>query len=140
MKILDLVIVAALCAAPCVVAYDGNNTTQPIFFTEDEHGNNPRQWVGVNIGGELFAMPADEFLILDALTDIDGLTMAASDAQQCGELALLLCGEGNICCFCYSGNGNQSCSFSCQDSAGDCEPCPECGPDFDAAEISYLTE
>ena len=135
MKILDLVIEAALCAAPCIVAGHGNNpshgtnTTQPMFF----------QWVGVNIGGELFAMPADEYLILNALTDIDGLAMAASDAQQCGELALLLCGEGQICCFCYSGNGNQSCSFSCQDSAGDCEPCPECGPDFRDT-VSYLTE
>ncbi len=134
MKVLNLIALLAICAAPCLVASYAS-------VVPEQHGNNPNlEWVGVNIGGELFAMPADEYLILDALTDIGGLTMAASDAQQCGELALLLCGEGNICCFCYSGNGNQSCSFSCQDSAGDCEPCPECGPDFDAADISYLAE
>ncbi len=133
MKILDLVIVAALCSAPCIVAGYADDMT-------DEHGNNPTwQWVGVNIGGELFAMPADEYLILAALTDIDGLVMSAGNAQQCGELALLLCGEGNICCFCFSGNGNQSCSFSCQDSAGDCEPCPECGPDISTV-ADYLAE
>ena len=134
MKVLNLIALLAICAAPCLVASYAS-------VVPEQHGNNPNlEWVGVNIGGELFAMPADEYLILDALTDIDGLAVAASDAHQCGELALLLCGEGNICCFCYSGNGNQSCSFSCQDSAGDCEPCPECGPDFDAADISYLAE
>ena len=127
MKILDLVIVAALCAAPCIVAghgnspRHGNNTTQPIFF----------QWVGVDIGGELFAMPADEYLILSTLTDFGDMAMAAGgNAVDCGNLAVLICGEGQICCFCYSGNGNQSCSFSCQDAAGDCAPCPECGPDI----------
>ena len=136
MKILDLVIVAALCAAPCIVAGHGNNprhgtnTTQPMFF----------QWVGVNIGGELFAVPSDQYAILSALTDINGWQMAApSNAVACGELAILLCGEGQICCFCFSGNGQQSCSFSCQDDAGDCEPCPECGPDIRTV-ADYLAE
>ncbi len=104
--------------------------TQPLFF-HDDHGNSPTwQWVGVNVAGSLFAMPADEYLILATLTDLDGLAMAASNAGQCGELAILICGKGEICCFCFSGNGNQACSFSCQDAAGDCEPCPECGPDI----------
>ncbi len=135
MKVLRLLIVLTLCAAPCIVA-----GTQPIFFHDtDEHGNNPTwQWVGVNIGGELFAISNDEYLILAALADIDGLAIAAGNAQQCGELAVLICGEGQICCFCYTGNGNQSCSFSCQDDAGDCEPCPECGrssPDYSTLDL-----
>jgi len=38
MKVLRLLIVLALCAAPCIVA-----GTQPIFFHDvDDHGNNPR--------------------------------------------------------------------------------------------------
>jgi len=95
-----------------------------------ETGHHNNQWVGVNIGGSLFAVPADQYEILSALTDIDHWQMAPNNAAACGELAVLLCGKGQICCFCYSGNGQQSCSFSCQDSAGDCEACPECGPDI----------
>ena len=128
MKVLDLLIVAVLAVAPFVVLGaigDGGTPTGV-----DRHGNNPTwDWVGVNVGGELFAMPADEYLILSALTDIADAALAAGNAGQCGELAILICGEGQICCFCYSGDGVQSCSFSCQDAAGDCEPCPECGPD-----------
>ena len=108
------------------------------------HGNNPRHsnntWIGVNVAGTLFAMPEDEYLILAALTDIDHLSMAASNAAACGDLSILICGEGQICCFCYSGNGNQACSFSCRDEAGDCEPCPECGPDIAADYTATATE
>ena len=135
MKALNLIALLAICAAPCLVASYAS-------VVPEQHGNNPNlEWVGVNIGGELFAMPADEYLILSTLTDFGDMAMAAGgNAVDCGNLADLICSEGQICCFCYSGNGNQSCSFSCQDSAGDCEPCPECGPDFDAADISYLAE
>ncbi len=102
----------------------GQSNTQPIFF----------QWIGVNIAGTLVAFTPDEYAILSALTDIDSFAgRMLNNAGQCGELAVMLCGEGGICCFCYSGNGNQSCSFSCQDAAGDCEACPECGPDM----VSY---
>ncbi len=137
MKSFCLLIVLTLCAATYIVSAHSNNTTQPIFFHDvDDHGNSPAQpmvlqWVGVNIGGELFAMRSDEYLILAALTDIDGWQMVSpNNAAACGKLAVLICGEGQICCFCFTGNGQQSCSFSCQDLAGDCEPCPECGPDF----------
>jgi len=101
------------------------------------HGNNPHSnntWVGVDIGGTLIPIAADKYLILAALTDIDsfgeGEMVAPNNAAACGELSILICGEGQICCYCYSGNGNQSCSFSCRDESGNCEPCPECGPDI----------
>lgn len=117
----------------CSLAFGHSNNTT--------HGNNPTwQWVGVNIGGELFAMPGDEYLILSVLTDLDGLTMTSGNAQQCAELAILICGEGQICCYCFSGNGNQACSFSCQDSAGDCEPCPVCGPTSTLPILSVIAE
>ncbi len=109
--------------------------TQPLFFHDlDEHGNNPR-WVGLDVAGTLFAIPADAYVILSTLTGIEALAdggeaMAADGpAQQCAGLAILVCGEGMICCFCYAANGNAACSFSCRDEDGGCEPCPECGPD-----------
>ena len=107
--------------------------TQPL----DEHGNNPR-WVGLDVAGTLFAIEADAYVILATLIDLDALAavygegeaMAADGpAQQCAGLAILVCGEGQICCFCYATNGNAACSFSCRDEDGGCEPCPECGPD-----------
>ena len=92
-------------------------------------GQHNNQWVGVNIGGSLFAIPADQYEILSVLTDIDRWQMTPNNAAACADLAILICGEGRICCFCFSGNSNQSCSYSCWDEHGDCQPCPECGPD-----------
>ena len=90
------------------------------------HGNNPKfQWVGVNLAGITVALPGDVADYIAVLyPDVLG------PAEDCAELALQICGEGNVCCFCIIGhNGDHSCSFSCQDDNGDCEPCPECDDD-----------
>lgn len=92
------------------------------------HGNNPpQQWTGVTIADiDPFAIPTPlydymQLLIPDALCGV-------ADANACAELAISICGEGNICCFCVIGsNGDVACSFSCRDSEGNCEPCPTCG-------------
>ena len=139
-------VIIALCGT--VVAFGhSNNTRQALQDTTEafielaealpdgkkprKHGNNPWAWVGVNIGGEFFAMPGDEYLILAELGGFGDLALMANNAGACADLSILICGEGQICCFCYSGNGNQSCSFSCRDESGNCEPCPPCGPDLE---------
>ena len=42
--LLDTLFVAVLCVPACLVVAHSNNT-QPIFFLEDEHGNNPSEWI-----------------------------------------------------------------------------------------------
>lgn len=86
------------------------------------HGNNPYQWAGVNVGGIDFVVPGDVWEIMEVLAP-----GVFSPADDCLKTAIAGCGEGRICCYCMRGqNGSQSCFFSCQDSDGDCEPCPVC--------------
>ncbi len=98
-----------------------------------QHGNNPT-WIGVNIAGAIFAVEEDVYAMLAALTDITEWNEVGAGgddqgpAQDCAALAVLTCGEGRVCWVCYTSDGNQSCSFACQDEAGGCEPAPPCGP------------
>lgn len=89
------------------------------------HGNNPgNSWVGVSLGGIDFGMEPDVYTIVNTLwPDVLGV------ADDCANLAVRICGEGRVCCYCVVGsNGDTSCFFSCQDAEGHCEPCPECNP------------
>jgi hypothetical protein len=47
-----------------------------------------------------------------------------SPLTQCAETAIMVCGEGQVCCLCVY---DESCSFSCRDANGGCDPCPPCG-------------
>ncbi len=49
MKITDLLIVLALCVAPCLIYAHSNNTARPTFLI-DEHGNNPWVQAAVDFG------------------------------------------------------------------------------------------
>ena len=106
-------------------------------FAAPQHGNNPTidqhtnqestwDWYGVSFAGsELIAVPAGVYWMFDAL--IPGTMTEAGTGLDCGELALLICQDA-VCCVC-----TEPCSFSCQDSQGNCQPCPHCGesePDF----------
>jgi hypothetical protein len=102
----------------------------------EAHGNNPTwQWAGVNIAGTDMAIPGDLYIILQMLAP----GLCGELATGCADLAVTICGEGRVCCFCVVGsNGDESCFFSCQDSEGNCEPCPECNPS--AGDFSVLPE
>jgi len=95
-------------------------TTLAVGDGFDSHGNNPAPWLqGVSIAGVELALPADVVFALEVV--MGGEINPASD---CAELAMLICGEGRICCFKISGsNGDVECSFSCQDAHGNCQPC-----------------
>lgn len=47
--------------------------------------------------------------------------------QQCANVAIATCGQGEVCCVCLVGDP-QACSFSCRGLDGTCAPCPACGP------------
>ena len=47
--LVDTLFVAVLCVPACLVVAHSNNT-QPIFFLEDEHGNNPWVQAAVDFG------------------------------------------------------------------------------------------
>lgn len=127
-----IVLPAFLCVAVAFQVYcftqvaaapqHGNNPTI------DEHSNQDWQWYGVSFAGsELIAIDGNVYELLTALYGPDWHG-TKGNANQCAELAVLICGAGQVCCFCYSGDGTQSCSFSCRDDSGSCEPCPTCGP------------
>jgi hypothetical protein len=94
------------------------------------HGNNPAMWYGVSFGGaDMIAIDSVTFETLSALygpmwhTNQDG--PQEGNVNACGELAVLICGAGEICCMCVY---TEHCSFSCQDDGGGCTACPHCGP------------
>ena len=87
----------------------------------DGHGNNPGgPWLqGVSIAGVDLAIPCS---VVFALEVVMGGEM--NPANECAELAMLICGEGRICCIKLRGsNGDYVCEFSCQDGHGGCQPC-----------------
>lgn len=99
--------------SPAVVGHSNQESVAPDGWPQ-EH------WHGVMINGVLVPVEGVLYhIIVDELGDVFETGTAGLD---CGELALLICGTGQVCCVC-----TVPCSFSCQDADGDCAACPQCG-------------
>ena len=122
MKCLDLLIAAALCAAPCIVAGHSNNTLEI-----DTHGNNPRAYT--QLLGAASPLTAAQWEWINAIdSDLaETLALLMTPLSNCGDEAVRICGEGEVCWVCVTGNHNQSCSYACRASDGSCQPTPPCG-------------
>ena len=123
MKVLDLVLVASLVIAPFAVSFGhSNNTLDP-----GQHGNNPAPYV--QLLGAASPLSVDEWNLIYAV-DVDlaeTLSLLMTPLTTCGDEAVRICGDGQVCWVCVTGNHNQSCSYACRASDGSCQPTPPCG-------------
>ena len=74
--LLDTLFVAVLCVPACLVLAHSNNTSQPMFFLEDEHGNNPWVQAAVDFGVD----PSFALLVSDSGGDAQMSLMCGSNA------------------------------------------------------------
>lgn len=113
-KILDLAIVFALCAAPYIVAAGIDSK-----MDTDQHGNNPR------VASATLDLLTYVYLLSPDL--YDGYTeMATSPLVECIQGAILACGAGEVCWVCVV--NHEVCQFQCRAFDGSCSPAPPCGP------------
>ncbi len=94
-----------------------------------QHGNNPAPFVYL-LGGASPLTP-EQWGLLYAL-DVDlaeTLSQLLTPLTSCGDEAVRICGEGQVCWVCVTGNHNQSCGYACRASDGSCQPTPPCGPE-----------
>lgn len=98
-----------------------------------EHGNNPTNQFVVpisesDVGGfQLLQLIAPDYWDVWVALDPIYVLTAQNPLAECAETAQLVCGEA-VCWVCVT---EVSCSFGCQDGAGNCEAAPPCGPDND---------
>ena len=129
MKVLDLVIVAALVIAPFAVSFGHSNNT----LDTEGHGNNPRAYT--QLLGAASPLTEAQWTWIDAV-DVDlaaTLAMLLTPLSSCGDDAVRICGEGQVCWVCVTGNHNQSCGYACRASDGSCKTTPPCG----LVDVSY---
>lgn len=142
MKFLDLIIVAALCAAPCIVAAHSpapNVWPCDLVWPVDLDHIDPKLleldpdtlWIDrpyTRLLGAASPLTEEQWAWLDAIdADLTAtIVMLMTPLSNCGDEAIRICGEGQVCCVCVTGNHNQSCSFTCRASDGSCQPCPPC--------------
>ena len=122
MKALDLVLVAALVAAPFAVSFGHSNNTSVL----GHHGNNPMPYV--QLLGAASPFTVDEWSLIHAVDSDLAKTLAQvmTPLSNCGDEAVRICGEGEVCWVCVTGNHNQSCGYACRASDGSCQPTPPC--------------
>ena len=105
-----------------------NNTLHP-----KDHGNNPRAYT--QLLGAASPLTAAQWAWIDAIDrDLaETLAQVMTPLSSCGDEAVRICGEGQVCWVCVTGNHNQSCGYACRASDGSCQPTPPCG----LAEAAY---
>ncbi len=123
MKALDLALVAALVIAPIAVSFGHSNNT----LAPSQHGNSPSPYVLLLDGAS--PLSVDAWAWIDAVDPAlaKALAQVMTPLTDCGESAVQICGEGEVCWVCVTGNHNQSCGFACRADDGSCQPTPPCG-------------
>ena len=93
----------------------------------DDHGNNPSPYT--QLLGAASPLSAAEWAWIDAVDPglASALAQVLTPLTECGEQAVLICGEGEVCWVCVTGNHIQSCGYACRASDGSCQPTPPCG-------------
>lgn len=132
MRTTRLILIAILLALPAVRA-DANGGVAP--HGVNEHGVNDH---GANESIDVLVFSRHLVIAIDAhghalvAVSVDGVEWIMAGGvgpiQQCANLAIAVCGQGRVCSLSV-GHDPWVCTFTCQDSHGDCPGTTKPGSD-----------